>query len=123
MAMPPPAGAGEAPIDHSAWTTAEPPARTSVTVAVSVAGCWLSIGSGFERIEPATTTGPTRSPPLRLRVKSASLTSWAPSEGDPESVLRTRTRPSVVFGTPARFHAYGEGPALVVRVTHDWPPS
>src|SRR5206468_7286934 len=118
-----PAGAGEAPNHHSAWTTAEPPARRSVSVAVSVAGCWLSIGSGFERMEPATTTGPTRSPPLRLTVKFASLASRARSEGDPESVMRTRTRPCVVFGTPDRFHTYGEGPALVVRFTHDWPPS
>src|SRR5436309_13244355 len=37
MAMPVPAGAGEAPNHHSAWTTAEPPARRSVSVAVSVA--------------------------------------------------------------------------------------
>src|SRR5438552_8048440 len=37
--------------------------------------------------------------------------------------MRTRTRPPDVFDTPKRFHTNGLGPALVVSVVQDRPPS
>src|SRR5205085_9422784 len=116
-------GAARSPYDHSAATTAEPPVVASLTVAVRLAGCPLSIGSGLACIEPAPTSGPCVSPPVRAIANVALLTSAALSAGLPLSSTVTRTSACEEFGTDARFHTYGDGLALFVSVVQDWPPS
>src|SRR5439155_9853441 len=102
MAVPLPALAGLAPIDHSAAAMFEPPESESVTVAVRVAPDWLLIGLGSDWIEPATIAGPAWSPPARWIAKLASLRSAPLKLGVPLSVSVTRTSAWSALGTLVR---------------------
>src|SRR5262245_54813958 len=99
IGVPAPAAAGLVPNDHSAATTFDPPEVASETVAVRVAGRLLSIGFGLDTIDPAITLGPSASPPGRLIVNVASLTSKPLSDGDPLSLTVTRTTTTPLLGT------------------------
>src|SRR5947208_3533380 len=92
-------------------------------VAAALAAWVLSIGSGVEWIDPAITTGPARSPPVRLIVNTALLTSVWESDGVPVSVTLTRTSAWAVLGTADRSSEYGEGPADAEAMSHEAPLS
>ena len=89
-----PAGSATGPRVHSAAVMFEPPFSTSEICAVSVAAPVFTIGVGLDWMLPATTAGPTTSPPTRFSVKTALLTSAPLKLGVPLSETRTRTRAS-----------------------------